>query len=505
MNKFLLCAFTLVTFSFITFAQKATLKETQEIKPDFLHEIFKPTADFYTVLDYAGPHGAFSYNRNRDNTRYILYDKNLEIKYSAPIEGLKKKEYLGGLEKPGAIHIFFQEKNEVFVTGLDLSTGQLSGTPVSIYKREYPSAPNTKVEKADYDWFYKGYSVDSSYAYAISSYPINQLDQKFDGAILDNLMKPVKHFSVNLEEFAYAFESIQIQQNSDGTLFIISSAYLKKARESGYRPTVWVITEIDKNGKSSTNFLKDLPEGRIDHMAWQLTQEGLTFSGLRIKKAGEDYTSVVSGQYNSWKKQATNISEISIAETILGSSSSNKIFLNTKSDGLPYSYPIKSFCKNDGTHYIIMHEKGSSAGLLGKSIIALSVTPGKKINWIKRVDALASTMMDAMPISGSAVLDNNNGLYLFYNNYEKVNSSSNDDNKKRDRNKKEDSPLVPFITNIKSDGTLTTIIAGKYADTDHLFANIKPSKFSGEEFIFTSFRYKNGGKSTHKIGVISIK
>ncbi|QEC41900.1 hypothetical protein [Pseudobacter ginsenosidimutans] len=189
MKKKIISVLSLTILFISSAAQLTSFKEFTETRKDYLHEFIKPGPGLYAVLDYAGPHGVFSSDRNTAKAQYTIYDENLNIRHSAIVEGLKYNNFLGILEGAGSAQVFFEKKNQVFVADLNLETGQFKVPPIGVYKVNSNS-----------DYFYKGYSADSAYGFAISSYTVSRKKhQIFDGVIFDKEMKTIRPFTYKLE------------------------------------------------------------------------------------------------------------------------------------------------------------------------------------------------------------------------------------------------------------------------------------------------------------------
>src|SRR5258705_11282126 len=170
---------------FIAGAQLIVIQESPQSMDDYLHDFFQPAPGHYIAPNYADPHGAFTSNRNARSSSITSYDTRLKPVYSGEINALTGKKYQGGLESDKRLHIFYSGDSDVFMDELDLSTGQLKGSPVQLFK--FANEPATLL---------KGFSADSSYCYALfKCAAAKSKDEIFQGVIMNRKMDIITRFS----------------------------------------------------------------------------------------------------------------------------------------------------------------------------------------------------------------------------------------------------------------------------------------------------------------------
>lgn len=482
MKRIFLNFFFLLGSCMFASAQLTTFKESPESRSYYDYELFRPQAGMYLSLEHAGQ-------------MLSVYDENLHAKATLPVPGLKKQRYLRGHEKNGVIYVFTQDKKQVSYSILSPTSGELRNTQ-----------PLYSVE-ASYSWFYIGHSSDSNYSYVASSYSVGK-NQVFDGVIFGNDMKPLKTFSVKVDDISNDIHSIYMHQNPDGIL-LITTAVTNKRSSKNYNPLTWLITEVDRNGKSMTTYLDNLPQGHINNVIWNISREGMSFAGLRAPNKKDGYTSIVSGKYYFGGK-VNDIKETDLKNAPYWDTVKDQALLKARANGFDEGKLINYFIAPDGTQYLVTQwfasittQKNNTSSFSG-NIFVYSIAADNTLNWVKTIP-LSQGEGGFQGYTGSlAVFIPNKGVYVFYNDADKnQNQQPGDKLHRSELRVKWKDEVHTYMAKVEPDGTLTKTIAAVPSDTKfRLFMN-NWHKLYGNELFYNS--YKSAGKSQLKATLITLQ
>jgi len=513
-----------LTFSFICFlpflsqSQKYSLKEAEDVWDDYLHEqFFLPRTGQTLLFNYASPHGGFSYNRKTDNTTVIAYDTKMRKKYTVEVKELAGKKYETSIANNNSLFIFYTDKDgTVYKTEFDPSNGSTTGTQkVFSYK-------------ADRQEFFKGVSPDSShYFVSCKSSTGKSGSEDYTGVVMDRQMNTVAKFSTSSNAERRDIVATDQLVSNNGTMFILSTVEVKSERGS-YYPFEQQIKQITADGNTTTSVLSNLPEGLFDNVSWSVDGNNIVFNGLLSKTKKGNYTSVVSGKFDVAAKKVTNVKEAELAQVSYIQTSTHSLVKDIVKEGIPTDVSLVShFYNSDKSSYILLEENNSrnhsmgqyyaTGGALGSTsqfgatnyfndnVYVIKLSPPGEVVWLKVV-AKKQIQSEREVYSSVAVMkDSKNGLHFFFNDHTK--------NTDAEPNKKVSTVhLNPKMNNtslacayITADGKMTKTILQNNEDAEHFFSPEGFSLVGNNKMLYTSYKARNMGKSTFRLGSLDVK
>lgn len=491
-------------FPFTVFSQQIIIKESFENTRDYLHEFFRPVQGRYVAVNYAAPHGVFSMNRNTKHTGITGYDANLSETYSMSLKPLSGNKYQGGIDIDKKLHIFYSDNKKVFRCELNPATGEVNGEPVNIF-----TATNEP------DGFFKGFSPDSSYCYAIfKCSPSKGKDEIFEGVVMDRKLNVVSRFSFQLEKVKASINNTTCALSSEGILFVINSVRVKSSKDN-YKPLQYLVTEVNKEGKSVTTLLEDLPEGRIDNLVWHIRNNKLLFTGLLSRSEKETFSVLLSGEYNSWQKKAVILKQVELENASNWQQTSGKFLLKGTTTRIPANAALlHGSVSEDGSTTLVVQKTDIRYTVRGNSgftdsrggfLYIIKTQPDGEISWLQVIPL--SQVEPTYPLfSGAiAIQKSQKGLFIFFHDHIKNTLDKDKDLHSVSLSGDRNSNAELIAVNIKEDGSVTRKPAARNLDPDHLLAPHEPFVVYENEIIYTAYHSRNLGKSTYRIGSIRIK
>lgn len=484
--------------------QSITLSESTKL-PDYVFEVFRPVPGTYVSFNYASAHGAFGYHRNYNKTFVTGYDKEMKEVYSHPVEELKGNTYLGAIEFNKRLQVFYADNKDISYFTFDAVKGLAESKPSIVF-----TTTNKPIS------FYKGFSPDSNYCFAaFESSHQNKGALIIEGVIMDNKWNVLTKFSFSLEKIKSYVDNNSFVLSSDGILFVINKVRVKVGKDD-YRPFQYILTEVNKEGKTVSTYLNDLPSGRLSNIVWSNGKKGPAFTGLLSKSEKEAFQYIVSGQFSSWSKKITDLKESALGTAPFWQQASGEFLLLMKTRGISANAEmVKHFTLPDGTVIMVLQPSEVSNYLSGNrsytttykgSVYILKIKPDKELEWMQAF-ALSQNEYTYPIYSGILpIMQNGKDLFLFFHDHIQHTGAQPEPNAKAKavplENSWSQTQLTSFHVNEK--GHLNRIRVENYVPDKHRFAPVWPVATYEGEGIFTLYDHKNLGRSTYKLGLYKI-
>ena len=516
--SYLLPVFTICLFPYFSQSQKYSLKEADDVWDDYLHEQFYiPTSGQYLLVNYASPHGGFNYNRNTDITTVVSYDSKMKKKYTVEVKELAGKKYQTSLSTASSLFMFYRDKDgTVYKSQLDPKDGSASlGEKVFSFSGERSK-------------FIKGVSPDSSHYFILVENSTGKSgNEDYTGVVMDKQMNVIRKFSTSSNEERKNIMNRDELVTNDGTLLIINS--VKTSAEKGsFHPVEQQIKRIGTDGNTTTSVLSGLPDGLFDNIMWTIEENNLAFVGLLAKTKKSDYTSVISGKFDLTQKKVNNIKETELNQVSYIQNSTHSLVKDILKEGIPTDVElIHDYLNSDHSKYLILEQNNSRTTSMGQyyaaggaagpmsqfggtnyfnnNVYVIKLSAKGEVMWLKVV-AKKQIQSETEVCSSIAVLkDSKNGLHLLYNDDTK--NTDAEPNKKvstatLDPKMKNTSLACSYITN---EGTMTKTLLQNNEDVEHFFSPENFVAANANKILYTSYRVRNMGKSTFRLGVLDLK
>lgn len=477
-------------------AQKYILNEsTAEVK-DYNH-FFVPTGKGkYIDILYATPHGAFSYNRNYENTIVTAYDQKLNQIYSKPIEAVKGKTYEGHIYLWGRLFLLFvNSKDNLFVYELNTENGSAD-------------LVNGLTEDEDKSTYIKtGVSPDSSHFFLLR---INERNKEsvYKGVVVNRDMKVVNRFSGTYED--KNIRSINYAVSNEGVFNILCVAG-EISRKSEILPLKYTVIQF-KAGKKNTGYLKDIPLGILSSMILKATGDSLYYTALLAKDRTSSYSSVISGIYNdAGNTTVKNDLPFSIpvnAGIVTVNNAEDKsttIVLEAGTGDIYTAFsgwiPTPGSAGMSGTYY-----GGRSVVTITKAnAFVIKLKDDHSVEWAKTISKYQYETKRQIYAGIIPLFDSNGGLSLFFHDARKNDQVENikiATSVLPDKRKEVGLACVYINKNGKAS---KKFIDDAGNDSDYYFSPVNAVTEAGGKVVYSSYDYRNGGRSRYHIATITIK
>ncbi|HEY5751250.1 MAG TPA: hypothetical protein VIU12_34545 [Chryseolinea sp.] len=266
----------LLLFSLFCQAQSYTLKESDVTENDCRHMYYRLESGRFADLRFA------YYGRNEPVTLRV-YDKSMKQISSGSVGEVEDKVFETGLSDRRQLLLgFTDDKKNVYAYAVNPADGRTK-------RIEQLAADGAKEAMVR-----TGFSPDSTRLFFIA-----RLQQKkgvvYKGLILDKQFQITNHISVIADETDGTVEKISYVLSNDGTFSIVTT--VGHAAKEPYTPLVYTVTQVSSAGKVSLGKLTGIPPGLFDKVVWQATGNELSFAGFLGTDRKSGFTSVVSGVY----------------------------------------------------------------------------------------------------------------------------------------------------------------------------------------------------------------
>lgn len=484
----------------IGYSQTATIKESTTEKGDYLHEFFKPEPNRYISIDYAGPEDIFGHNRNFGSTKITCYDSSLNEVYAVPVKALKGEKYLKSIDIDQKQHIIFASNKRISRFELNPADGQAKGSPVELL------TVSKKTETA-----YTGVSSDKNLGFAVFT---DEDETFYEGVIMDKQLNVVTKFSYPIGKIKGRIRESWCILSPEGTLFIVNRIDVSSGT-SDYRPKQYLVTEITKDGKTTSTPLTDLPPGLIHNMVWKVDKNVLSFVGLLSRAEKEIYTVIISGEFSSAQKKITNLNQSLITDAAYWQKATGKSLLQYQNGIGTGNEIVSSIVGDDGSVTMVLLTTGMTYINRGsyyafdahtRDAVVVKISPGHELDWLQFIP-LSQQESNTLSFSGLiATSPNKKDLLLVFNDNIKNHTLQPDDPHAGVTLLKDKwyQDIDLTVAHISENGTLTRRSASAKADPDFHFTGREPHLTTGNEIIYTSYNVKNAGRSKYRPGVIRI-
>ena len=510
-----ICLMAMFLFPYFSSGQKYVVKQSDAVLDDYLHEIF-PVPSGYLVVNYASPHGAFSYKR-KEKGFVNGYNASLKQTFTTPFS-LEGKDYTAGFSVDGKIYIFAMgEDRNIYRMTLDAAKGSAIGATEKMF-----SVPgeNTKT--------FKGCSADSSLYYLLfRDHEKGEKTESLHGVVMDRQMNTITRLSATFEEQPDEIGKLECVLANDGTLSVVTPSK-NKTSKGEYMPLKYSIKQFDKAGKPTTTLLYNLPEGLLTNTSWEANAAGLSFTGLLSpgKKAG--YTSIVSGTFDNKQRKLVDIKKLEIAQTSFALQTAEPYMKEITKEGIPKEAVLSAdFTFEDQSRVLILEIRedefhdhyGSylaSGGAWGPqsrfsshmnyetgNVYVVKLNAHNEMQWLKCVRK--------KQIEPS--VRNYTGIVALKDDKERVHIIFHDN-----RLNKEVLPRNPASTileggdlnginiaaiTVDKEGTIKKEFIAEDRGLEHFFSPNR-SVVSNNKVVYSAYRQRNGGKSTYTLGSVVI-
>lgn len=477
------------------FAQSVNVREST-VLADYLYEIFKPVNGTTVSIFY---NRAFDYYMEKP---FVTgYDKDMKEVYSHPIEELKKRKYLGAIEFNNKLQVFCVNKKEILSYPFNPATGKGEAQPAPIF------SASKKPEQ-----FYKGFSLDSSRSFAVTSLKANK--QVFEGVIMDSKFKVLTHFSIQLDNKTPYVENTTFVMSENGSLYMINKFSVSPKKEP-YKPFQYIISEVKANGKVTTTQIEDLPEGRLSNVVWASDSNGLSFTGLLSKTINESFQYVLSGKFNGLSQKITDIKESPLGTAPFWSTATGEFLLTMKQRGISANVDlITHFTLSDGSLLLIMQSTEDNGMLMPSgnylaltntgSIYITKINPNHELAWMQAIPSKQHERSYPIHSGALPVLKDGKDLYIFYHDYIQHTSD------KPEATFKDLGLVTSWVSTqlavfqINETGDIKRVKINNYTPDELRFAPRKPYVLFNGVAVFTLFQHRNVGRSKVKLAQFSI-
>jgi hypothetical protein len=479
-------------------SQTVIIKESQEKKTFYLHEFFRPAPGTYVTIHNGAPHSLYDvyYNSNKQ-TVITGYDAGMNQIYTNPLPELFKKQYLGTIQVNKQLHLFYAEKEQVYAYTVDGITGKEKGKHTPLFKA-------TTIPHG----FIKGYSPDSTLCFGVAKVPASGHDQLFDGVVMDTSLKVVTRFTFAIGDIRHATISTTCILTPEGILYVINCVNTKPGK--AYRPLTYLVTEINKEGKTTTTLLEDLPDGRLANMIWTHSPNGLSFTGLLAKEKKEDFTVLLSGEFNGESKKVTGMKEVTLSDVAYWQQVPAG-YLPKIRKGIPQTASmINHFKLVDGSIYLIVQPFESldlstpsrlDARTTTGNIYLFRIKPDRDLEWIQ-VIPMDQTELTLPQFTGAlATLYKGKDLLVFFHEYKDNSGPLPAEKTSRVILSNSKPPLQLTAFHVKENGSLNRVLRAAHPiGINHLLSPNAPFAAFDGELLYGSYHYASNvfGNHTHK-------
>ena len=408
-----------------------------------------------------------------------------------------------------------------------------------VHKSELNLLDGNSIESADKIFsfsgehfsFKKGSSPDSSrYFLLCESHDTKDKNNSYAGVIMDKGMNVLNKFSFTAYEERDDVLSTEYLLSNSGTLVLIRSVK-QKTNKKDFTPITYVAQQVGSNGKTSTYSLTGLPDGLLDHVAWQLKENDLYFAGLLAKKKKSDFTSIINGEFNLAERKLSNIKETEFAKVDYLQTSSDKYINDVAKSGIPAEVSLLStFYNKDGSSYLLYEvnntrdfdaygpylaaggafgtrsQFGSRTDYTTGNIFVAKLTATKQLEWLRIIGKNQIEPASNKYVGPVYLKDSEDRIHLIF--HDDVQNTQAEPQKKMNRAELE-KPFRRAISmasvQIDKSGNLKKQFIYDNQSTDYF---LSPRDFvtkQNNQFIYTSYRYRNAGKSSYRLGTIMIK
>jgi len=466
--------------------QDYKVAESHTILKDFLHKTF-PVGDKYIDIIYASPHGMFSYNRDERHARVSVYDHSLNQLFETNIKEMEGKKYETGLVVNKHLYIFATDKNQkLFGYELNPKDGSAVQMPESLL--DIPSS--------DYNVL-SGYSPDSAYCFiSFTNYGKKGF---LRAVVLDNNMKVVHRLQGDLPSKLYdiAFTSLLLS-NSGSAIGIAGLNNTPKKKENDRLK--FTALEFSSEGNMTANPLEGLPSGYISQFHWASIKAGFSFVALLAPNDKNEFTTLVSGEYNTEQRKVINISQSPLNIPV------------PENTWLLAAYNLK-----DLSHYLILESRhvdyfydsrtGRSRGsnYWAGNVYIVKTGPDGKAQWVKQIEKSQLEAADWIYTGIAYMLDEKESLHVFFHDRPESNSSDPKQNQNgivlEGRSMNQTSLIAVKFT---PDGNVTKQIISSNKNQDFRFSPTRSYSSQKNELIYCAMNWKVAGQSKLTLGTLSL-
>lgn len=496
-------------------AQKYSYKESADEMKDWEHEIYYMPSKKIILINYAGPHGAFSYKRDENNSKALAYDLNMNQLYEKPIAALDGKKYKGGAMLGGRLYMFYTDKkNDFYVCPFnDADAG--SGTPGSLSFNGDDEEPYTNI--------YKAFSPDSSrYFFSLGKYTPKTGMSDFIGVILDKQANIVSKVSFSVDRMEGDVATLDFLLSNDGILYMIRGFVVsgggkrKKSSDDPYNPIRYDLAIVDKEGLDAHLQIAGLPQGNLGAVSWKPDSKGFSFIGFLSRSEKMGFTTIVSGRYDRDLKKAVDIKESEIANsTFFKTVGNDENMTDILKEG------VKVFAKFDMAYelpdhskIIVLEGKGSRTMEHGSSshpfwrtdywstwAYVFKLDANNDLQWFRYIMKNSLETVHLIYTGLVALKDNKDGVHIFFHAFEKELIPKKIETVVFDGGNNKSQLYAVYID---KDGKINKQPVIDNDNVDQFLSTVNPV-VTNDMVIYTAYRFKAAGRSTFRVGMINIK
>jgi hypothetical protein len=329
---------------------------------------------------------------------------------------------------------------------------------------------------------------------------------------MDKRLNVVTKFSYELGKVGGDIRKTDCILSPDGTLYIVNRINAKSSKND-YRPKRYIITAVSRDGQTVSTPLTDLPEGLIDNLVWKAEKNILSFVGLLSRSEKENYTVILSGEFNSSQKKVSNLKQSMINDSPFWQNAAG--YLQDCQKGIGTDKELVSSISGDNgsvtlvllkTDYtVIFRGNYSTVRSNASDAFVVKINRNGELDWLQFVSFGQVELSEPAYSGVIATSPNKKDLFLFFQ----------DDSSNHNIPPGGSYSTITFpnswpkaadlaVVHITESGVLSRKSADQAKDPHFHLAGHLPYLVVGNEITYTSFFYINAGGSKYRPGSIKI-
>jgi hypothetical protein len=494
--KYVLFVFALIALK--SSAQKYTFAASKAEVKDYLHKFFTTSNGKYVDIEYATPHGAFTGDRSEKNAIVALYDHELKQVFSKPLVATNGQTYENGYSLGNKMVLLFSEK----------------GKSVSAYELN-PEDGTAKLASElfsgedEYTNIQVGLSPDSSLSYIIAKYYHKKEPNTYTGVILNKQLHIVSKISASDEDKGNDVDNVQFALSNEGVFNIITAVNGSDSKKD-YNPFNYTVQQINTNGKKTTGHLTDVPKGQFSDISFQATKNELSFTGFITSEKKGRVTDVVAGVYDGVQKKITQSKKSSFEDEI-GNTAALLAYHKLKDnstiiimeEGHSSTNTTTSFPQTTGFSMGTSH---TSYLFVSGNLYVIKLNSNNELAWMKTVYKNQWEGQRYIYTGTASLVDKDDNLHLFFQDCLKNTDLENPKPVRAVLPSGKSGALATMV--ITKDGKMTKKFVNPYDRDEYSdcpFSPVSALTEGGNRIIYTSFEYRNIGRSTYHLATVTIE
>ncbi|SEW37398.1 hypothetical protein SAMN05428988_4657 [Chitinophaga sp. YR573] len=494
--KYVLFVFALIALK--SSAQKYTFVESPAEVKDYLHKFFTTASGKYVDVQYAAPHGAFKADRDEKSAIVAVYDHQLKQLFSKSLSVTEGKTYEDGYSLGNKIVLLFSEK----------------GKAVSAYELN-PEDGTAKLASAlfsgedEYTNMQAGLSPDSALSYVICRYYHKKEPNTYTGVILDKQLHIVSKISASDEDKGNDIGNVQFALSNEGVFNIITAVSGSDSKKD-YNPFNYTVQQINTNGKKTTGHLTGVPKGLFSDISFQAAKNELSFTGFITSEKNGRVTDVVAGVYDGVQKKITQSKKSSFEDEI-GNTATFMAYHKLKDnstiiimqEGHTNSNTTTSYNPNGGFQ---SGYSRTSITIVSGDLYVIKLNSNNELAWMKTVHKNQWEGQRYIYTGTVSLVDKDDNLHLFFQDCLK--NTDLEDPKPPRAILPGDKKHGLAIMLITKDGKMTKKFVDSFDKSQYSdcpFSTVDAITEGRNRVIYTSYDYKNIGRSRYHLATVTVE